>query len=248
MRDRDFPDDNRAPSLREMTFTYLARTWAESVENDERSVEWVVTSEYMRNLSGACLLLLGEYGCDFGEEALAIAYRNEQLAAKSHNLEWLISMPWRVCIRSMTSDQEFPDVINDSVLPGLEHPNSMYRSAVIFHAWLIRGLLDRELAVDALLGNVARTLHFIEESWALAARLYLFEVEEFYALAKKWNPASFNEKIDGKPSSFLRQYQERMAKIEEMGLIKASATLTAYERDCYEIVASTALFINEPIE
>lgn len=248
MRDRDNLQIEHAPSLREMTFTYLARHWAETLERNEGSIDWVITSEYMRNLSGACLVLLGEYSCDFGEEALQAASYNEKLSASSDNLSWLIAMPWRICIRSISSEDQYPDVFHESVYPGLEHPNSIYRGYVIALAWLIKGQLDKELASEAMLDNFAKTLNFVEEAWALGARLYLYEEDEFYAIAEKWNPATFNEKINGAPSPFLGQYQERLLKIKEMGLTKASASLTAYERDCYEVVASTALFISEPIE
>lgn len=248
MKDRSEQRIEHHTTLRERTFTFLAKAWAEAVEREEEPADWVVTSQYMRNLNGACLLLAAEHGGDFGPEALNAASYNEKLATTARNLDWLIGVPWRICVRSITNEVQFTNIFHEVIYPGLEHPNSLYRGLVISTAWLIKGLLDRDVVTEAMLRNFAKTLNFVEESWALAVRLYPYEEEEFYAIADKWNPASLSEKLNGSQSPFLDQYKKRTKLIKELGIAKASATLTEYERDCYETLASTALFINEPIE
>ena len=113
----------------------------------------------------------------------------------------------------------------------------MYRGWVLFIAWLLSGYIREEVVIDSLLANVANTLAWVNESWALAKKLYKYDDEGLFKILESWSPETLSERINGTRSPFKEQYETRIKTLQSYPADAIPSLFQKFESDCWETIA-----------
>lgn len=161
----------------EDTFIKLAQKWQYKIKGTP--IDMSVDRE-TDLISLACLLLVAEYDEILPANVDEVIIENR----KSAIAHWSITvyamseaMVWSLCLK------DTPQIASRSntilrVLDFLDAPDSSMRKWAMDIGWIIRSWLDVDQAVPRLLNNIANTLGYIRESFALAWN-YAGEMKEW---------------------------------------------------------------------
>ena len=119
----------------------------------------------------------------------------------------------------------------------LHHHQSSVRDHCFNVIWFFRKHANRELTLKSLFKNLADTLGFVAEAAGLARALFNSD-EEFFAAASAVEP----------PENFADQYQERLNKLKEDGLLQRYQRIfLPLELKVMEKIEKTALLADWPV-
>jgi len=225
------------PHIAEKAFINLSQSWLENCSDLSSFEPWIINSEYMRNLSGGALILARDYGKDFSSEA---AIEAQRCIEKSESLgQWglLPALPWLISADFIHQDDYSDDHLREWIIENIDHHNSLYRGWVLFIAWLLSGYIREEDVIDSLLANVANTLAWVNESWALGKKLYKHDDEGRLKIIESWSPETLSERINGTPSPFREQYQSRIKTLQQYPAVAIPSLFQKFESDCWETIA-----------
>ena len=101
----------------------------------------------------------------------------------------------------------------------------------------LSGYIREEDVIDSLLDNVANTLAWVNESWALAKKLYKYDDEALLKILESWSPETLSERINGTPSPFRDQYEARIKTLQQYPADAIPSLFQKFESDCWETIA-----------
>lgn len=233
------------PHIAERAFIHLSQCWLDQCLELSSFEPWIIKSEYMRNFSGGALILAREHGKSFSSEAATEARKCIEKAESLGQWGRLAALPWLISADFINQDEYSNDHLREWIQENIDHHNSMYRGCVLFIAWLLYGYIRREDIVDSLLDNVANTLAWVNESWALAKRLYEYDDEGLLKILDSWSPETLSERIKGTTSPFREQYQNRIKSLQSFPSDAIPSLFQKFESDCWETIAYALIEVSE---
>ena len=233
------------PHIAEKAFINLSQSWLEYCSDLSSFEPWIIKSEYMRNLSGGALILARDYGKDFSSEAAIEAQKCIEKAEALGQWGWLAALPWLISADFIHQDEYSEDHLREWIFENIDHHNSLYRGWVLFISWLLSGYIREEDVIDSLLANVANTLAWVNESWALAKKLYKYDDEGLLKILESWSPETLSERINGTRSPFKEQYETRIKTLQSYPADAIPSLFQKFESDCWETIAYALVTVNE---
>lgn len=223
--------------IAEKAFIHLSQCWLDACSDLSSFEPWIIKSEYMRNLSAGALILARDYGKDFSSEAAIEARKCIEKADSLGQWGLLPALPWLISADFIHQDEYSEDHLREWIFENIDHHNSMYRGWVLFIAWLLSGYIREEDVIESLLDNVANTLAWVNESWALGKKLYKHDDEGLLKIIESWSPETLSERINGTPSPFREQYQSRIKTLQQYPADAIPSLFQKFESDCWETIA-----------
>lgn len=233
------------PHIAEKAYIYLSHSWLENCSDLSSFEPWIIKSEYMRNLSGGALILARDFGKDFSSEAAIEARKCIEKAESLGQTGWLVALPWLISADFINQDEYSNDHLREWIHENIDHHNSMYRGWVLFMAWLLSGYIREEDVIDSLLDNVANTLAWVNESWALAKKLYKYDDEGQFKILESWSPETLSERINGTRSPFEEQYETRIKTLQSYPPDAIPSLFQKFESDCWETISFALVKVSE---
>lgn len=214
----------------EDTLIKLANKWHKTVK--ETPVDTALERE-TDLIAFACLLLITEYDDILTDKINEIIIENTN-AAFAH---WSIkiyatyeAMVWNLCLKDTPTISKRANALA-LLLYTLDAPGSLSRKWAMDIGWIIRSWLDVEQAVPRLLNNVANTLGYVRDSFALAWKLCGGDerMEEYIN----------NQTVDER---YTKQFQEKIAVLRKEGFALSQEVFLTMENKCRQIIEKTFLF------
>lgn len=233
------------PYIAEKAFIYLSQSWLENCSDFNAFDPWLIEDELLRNLSVGALILARDYGKNFSNEAATEARKCIDKAESLGQAGWLVALPWLISADFITQDEYSNDHLREWIHENIDHHNSMYRGWVLFMAWLLSGYIREEDVIDSLLDNVANTLAWVNESWALAKKLYKYDDEALLKILESWSPETLSERINGTVSPFREQYQTRIKTLQRYPADAIPSLFQKFESDCWATIAYALVTVSE---
>jgi len=213
----NFPGLIPIPTVVERAFLVLAREWQAEYEA-QPAPKWLTS--HMGDLALACLIVSVDWGNKFTDVARKQMETNRLTAAAHDHPSWMNELPWELCQSSFLMSPLQSDAVQKLTV-NLDHHNSSIRCWMMEIGWFVVPWLNPIEATTRLLKNLADTLRGQFRAVGLAARLFDKE-DDFLAFARTFTP----------PDSFEEQYQNRLKRVEELGIQTVQAPFWATEAIC----------------
>lgn len=233
------------PHIAEKAFIHLSQSWLENCSDLSSFEPWIIKSKQMRNLSGGALILARDYGKDFSSAAAIESRKCIEKAESLGQWGWLAALPWLISADFINQDEYSNDHLREWIYENIDHHNSMYRGCVLFIAWLLSGYIREEDVIESLLDNVANTLAWVNESWALAKKLYKYDDEGLLKIIESWSPETLSERINGTRSPFKEQYETRIKTLQSYPADAIPSLFQKFESDCWETISFALVKVSE---
>lgn len=216
----------------EQTFMQLARDWSRITEKANADCPMPRQADL---ISFACLLLAVEWDDYLTDTVITIILENERLAYSRWsipvygNLEALV---WKLCPKDMP-DKPARSAAVAELIRMFNVQGSSIRGWAMEMGWMIRPWLPVDEVVPLLLSNVANTLGFVREAFALARALCKSD-EKLEDFIRKQEPDIF----------YWEQFENRIKTFREEGFGMSQLRYFVAENECRKII-ERAVFLPE---